>query len=122
MKNDYNSKKTLGDFGERLAEDHLKEAGLKMIKRNYRCPKGEIDLIMKDGEVTVFAEVRTRTSKFRGYAEESIDCKKKDKLRSTAAYYLLEQGYADWPAVRFDVVAIDWEGKEPLLRWIKSAL
>jgi putative endonuclease len=122
MKNNHYSKKMLGDFGERLAADHLKKAGLKLIKRNYRCPKGEIDLIMIDGEVTVFAEVRTRASKFRGYAEESIDLKKMDKLRSIAAYYLLEQGFVEWPPVRFDVVAIDWEGNEPLLRWIKSAL
>lgn len=119
MKNGYN-KKELGDFGESLAYDHLKKAGLKIVRRNYRCPKGEIDIIAQVGTLIIFVEVRLRTSKFRGYAEESIDHRKASRLKSIAAYYLMEKGLAEWPPIRFDVVAIDWE-TEPSIKWIQGA-
>lgn len=120
MKKDFN-KRELGDFGENLALEHLKKAGLRIVKRNFRCPKGEIDIIAQDGELFVFVEVRVRTSNFRGYAEESIDQRKASKLQNIATYYLLQEGYRDWPPVRFDIVAIKWEGEEPEIRWIQAA-
>ena len=119
MRNGFN-KRELGDFGESLAVDHLREAGLRIVKRNYRCPKGEIDIIAQDEESLIFVEVRLRTSNFRGYAEESIDQRKAQKLQNIAAYYLLQQGMIDWPPVRFDIVAINWE-EEPDIRWIQAA-
>lgn len=120
MRDGFN-KRELGEFGESLAVDHLKEAGLRIVKRNYRCPKGEIDIIAQDGGTIVFVEVRLRTTMFRGYAEESIDQRKASKLQNIATYYLLQEGFRDWPPVRFDIVAIKWEGEEPEIRWIQGA-
>ncbi len=119
MRNGFN-KRELGDFGESLAIDHLKEAGLRIVKRNYRCPKGEIDIIAQDGEILVFVEVRLRTSKYRGYAEESIDQRKAQRLQNIAAYYLLQQGLDEWPPMRFDMIAINWEEEDPDIRWIQA--
>lgn len=114
------SKKELGDWGENLAADYLRTAGLKIMRRNYRCPKGEIDIIACDGECVIFIEVRTRTSGNRGYAEESIAQKKLQRLRTLGAYYLMEQGYREWPMLRYDVVAINIENDKPVINWVKG--
>lgn len=120
MKEGELSKKILGDLGESLAVDYLEKAGLKIIRRNYRCPKGEIDIIAQDGEVLVFIEVRGRTSDIRGCPEESITPQKMQRLMHTLAYYLLERGYRQWPAVRLDLLAIRYEGEHHSVNWVKG--
>ncbi|HHV65209.1 MAG TPA: YraN family protein [Peptococcaceae bacterium] len=113
-------KKELGQMGESLAVAYLQEAGLRIIQQNYRCPKGELDIVARDGEYLVFVEVRTRTSAKRGTAEESISGKKAQKLKTLAAYYLLERGFKEWPPLRFDVVAINVISRQPVINWIKN--
>ena len=114
------SKKELGNLGESLAADYLQRAGLKIVKQNYRCPKGEIDIVAREGDFLVFIEVRTRTSSFRGTAEESVGYRKMQKLRNIASYYLLEKNYSHWPPLRFDVVAINISGGEAATNWIRN--
>ncbi|MFA6807846.1 MAG: YraN family protein [Eubacteriales bacterium] len=117
----YPNKKAIGDFGENLAVNYLIKEGLRILIRNYRCPKGEIDIIASDKNFQlVFVEVRTRTSSFRGKAEESVDYRKIARLKIIASYYLLEKSYADWPSLRFDVVAVNLENDVPELKWIKN--
>lgn len=116
------NKKELGLWGEDLAAKHLERAGLIIMTRNYRCPKGEIDIIVRDGKTIVFVEVRLRTSNIRGYAEESIGLWKKQRLRSIATYFLLDQGYEIWPEIRFDIVAINVSEGAPNINWIPGAL
>ena len=55
------NKRELGKLGENLAVEYLQREGLKVIVRNYRCPKGEMDIIAWDGDCLVFVEVRSRT-------------------------------------------------------------
>ncbi len=114
------SKKALGNFGESLAADYLEQAGLKIIERNYRCPKGEIDIVAKEGDLLVFIEVRARTSAFRGSAEESISFQKVQRLKSIGSYYLIKHNYREWPSLRFDVVAIYFSEEESKINWIKN--
>lgn len=114
------NKKELGDFGERLATDYLRKAGLKIVQQNYRCPKGEVDIVALDGKCLIFIEVRTRTSGIKGYAEESIGYQKRQRLQALGAYYLVEHGYREWPAVRFDIVAINFVEEKPVVNWIKG--
>lgn len=130
------SRKALGELGESLAVEHLRKAGLQILMRNYRCPKGEIDIIAQDGDWLVCVEVRSKTSGTMGLAEESIDRKKIQKLRNTAAYYLMEKGYREWPLLRLDLIALYFYGyKDSLnykhslshsynhsLRWIKGIM
>jgi len=120
MKDKGISKKALGDFGENLAVDYLEKAGLQIIKRNYRCPKGEIDIIALTGETLVCIEVRGRTSDVRGCPEESITAKKLHKLTHTLAYYIMERGYRQWPAVRIDLLAIRYQGEGHTINWVKG--
>lgn len=117
-----NKRQFLGKAGEDFAVRFLAEAGLEVINRNYRCPKGEMDLIARDGEVLVFVEVRTRRSSYRGWGEESITRQKGKRLQAIAAYFLLQHGYKSWPPLRFDVLALRWVKENPDTIWIKAAL
>ena len=53
----------LGAYGEQVAARHLTEAGLTVLERNWRCPLGEIDLVLRDGATLVVCEVKTRVDK-----------------------------------------------------------
>ena len=64
--------KDLGTLGEEFAAKYLKKQGMKIIAKNRRFKRGEIDIIAIDGEWLVFVEVRTRTSETFIRPEESI--------------------------------------------------
>ena len=94
----------LGAFGEEVAVRRLQELGYRILQRNYRCPVGEIDIVALDGEVLVFAEVRTRRGDRMGTPEESIGFRKRAKMVEVAQTYVAECDYAgDW---RLDVVVV----------------
>lgn len=94
--------KEIGDFGETAACQYLEKNGCSVLKRNYHCRTGEIDIIAKDGETIVFCEVKTRLSKAFGTPGEFVDYKKQEKIIKTALYYL---GRDDID-MRFDVVEV----------------
>ncbi|HZP94024.1 MAG TPA: YraN family protein [Burkholderiales bacterium] len=106
--------------GGRGAEDaalvFLRTQGLALLARNYHCRFGEIDLVMREGAVTVFVEVRMRTSRAFGGAIESITSAKRSRLLAAARHYMAQRG--DMPACRFDAVLLDGDN-EP--RWIRNA-
>jgi len=116
------NKQSLGKHGEEYTARIVQEAGLKIIALNYRCSKGEMDIIARDNETLVFIEVRTRQSAFRGWGEESITPRKAQRLKAIATFYVLQLGYKNWPSMRFDVVAVRWTGGIPEINWIKAAL
>ncbi len=100
-------KKQAGNFGEKAAADYLAAKGMKIIKRNFYCRAGELDIIAVDGEYTVFVEVKTRKSARYGRAAEFVDYRKQQKIIKTALYYI---GASDTP-VRFDVVEVYYHEK-----------
>ncbi|HEX2894826.1 MAG TPA: YraN family protein [Marmoricola sp.] len=95
----------LGAYGERVAARHLVESGLVLLDRNWRCEAGEIDLVLRDGDVLVFCEVKTRTSTAYGHPLEAVDDAKTERLVRLAARWIEEHSVAA-PDVRFDVVAV----------------
>jgi len=112
-----------GDFAEQLACDYLIENGLKLIKRNYRCRFGEIDLVMQQNNVLVFIEVRSRKKNTQVDAITSVDGFKQQKLIRSAEYYLQQNRvHQDIPA-RFDVIAVTHQSLEnPTIDWIQNAI
>ena len=95
----------LGAYGERLAAEHLTRAGLVVLDRNWRCPTGEIDLVLREGDVLVVCEVKTRSSDACGSPHESITATKLARLRRLAAAWLSDHDVH--PAdVRIDLVAV----------------
>jgi len=98
-------RRAVGAYGERLAAHYLKDQGLVLLDRNWRCPDGEVDLILRDGDDIVFCEVKTRRGGRYGTPAEAIDRRKVRKLRGLAARWLAESGVRP-RAIRFDVVEV----------------
>ena len=95
----------LGRYGESLASRHLVDQGMVLLDQNWRCPAGEIDLVLRDGQVLVVCEVKTRTSNEYGTPYEAVTEQKLQRLRRLAALWLVE--HAARPAgVRIDMVAV----------------
>ena len=112
---------SIGRQAEKLALDHLKAQGLKEITSNFRCRSGEIDLVMKDGECLVFAEVRFRNQNRFSSAAGSVDCHKQRKIIRTAAVFLGCNPQYSNCTVRFDVIGLDRSGDQTSLRWVRDA-
>ena len=108
-----------GTKAEELAKQHLEQQGLVMLTRNFRCRRGEIDLIMRQGKTLVFVEVRYRKSAAFGSPAETVTKSKQQKIITAANYYLTGRGQHDM-GCRFDVVAIT--GQHPAkIEWITDA-
>ena len=110
-----------GQLAEDSACRYLQTQGLSLVERNYCCPRGEIDLIMKDNKTTVFIEVRYRRNTRFGSGAESVDRRKQDKLLATAAHYLQKNPKAAKSICRFDVVSLTMNNGEQTLDWIPDA-
>lgn len=106
-----------GAEAEAMAAAFLESRGLRVLERNYRCRLGEIDLIARDGDATVFVEVRQRASNAFGGAAASITAKKRMRLLRAARFYL--SSLRTTPACRFDALLI--EGDPPRIDWIRDA-
>ncbi len=97
--------KSLGAYGEALAEKHLKRAGYKIIARNVRLGRKEIDLIALDGDTVVFIEVRTRGRAGAIAPEDTVNAVKQARIRSAAGRYVQANQLEDC-YIRFDVVGV----------------
>lgn len=93
-----------GKFGEDKAADYLKKNGYKIIRRNYSCRGGEIDIIAENETCLVFAEVKLRKNDLHGEAREFVDRRKQQKIIRTAALFLAEYDTDKQP--RFDVIEV----------------
>lgn len=115
------SRRALGKWGEQTAADYLRENGYSIEEMNYRCPRGEIDIVARDGPVVAFVEVRARRGRGHGTPQESITAAKQRKLIEVAQTYLQERELsdADW---RIDVVAISIERDGSRIRLIRNAV
>ena len=103
------AKKDLGDFGERVAAHRLESLGMRIVARNVRVGRIEVDLIAEDGDELVFVEVRTRRGE-PGLAAESLSPAKLQRMWRCALGYCDEHAIAP-ERVRIDVVAVDLDGR-----------
>ena len=107
-----------GADAEQAAERWLCAQGLRTLARNYRCRRGEIDLVMRDGDYVVFVEVRLRSRSDFGGASASVDAGKQRRLIAAAQHFLLGQPSLQQTPCRFDVIATrrsgDWQ-------WLRDA-
>ncbi len=108
-----------GRDAERTAERFLLRQGLKLIQRNYRGRRGEIDLVMEDADTLVFVEVKSRTAMQHGEAIEAIDLQKQTRIIRTANEYLAQQNQNRY--CRFDAIGFNGAVSEQNLQWIKNA-
>jgi putative endonuclease len=95
----------LGRYGEDIATRHLVDSGMVVLARNWRCPRGEIDVVARDGRTLVVCEVKTRRGLDYGTPLEAVTARKMVRLRQLATEWLDEAGL-DPPEVRIDVVSV----------------
>ncbi len=99
------ARRAVGRYGERLAAEHLRAAGMAVLDTGWRCRWGELDLVVRDGDVLVGVEVRTRRSLSAGTPLESVTPAKVARLRRLLGLWLAEHPVR--PAgLRLDVVAV----------------
>ena len=111
-----------GQQAEQLALETLEAAGLKLHTRNYRCPQGELDLVMQaPDDVLVVVEVRYRQDSSRGGAAETVGREKQRKLTLAAQHMLQSRPELRRKALRFDVVAVSGAQGPDAVEWIQDA-
>jgi putative endonuclease len=118
----------LGQRGEDLACKYLRQRGLKILARNYRCPVGEIDIIaycrhtskIATADTILFIEVKTRQTDRYTAPEETVSDDQKHHIRKAAAYYLTQHETGD-SNVRYDIVGILLTPAGPKVNHIQEA-
>jgi putative endonuclease len=110
----------VGAWGEQLAMEYLLSKGREIIARNVRTPYGEIDIIAKQGDVAIFVEVKTLTSKQNFFPEHNITPRKREHMLTCAQHYSSENEIDHW---QIDVIAIEGKpGKEPVITYFENAI
>lgn len=110
-----------GRQGEADAADYAMKHGYALIRRNYRSPYGEIDLILRSPEKElVFVEVKSRTSIYFGYPESAVDTRKRRHI-IRSAYHYLQENYPDNDDIpwRIDIIAIVYAKDRKTIRDLK---
>lgn len=109
-----------GAAGELVAARYLKSIGFKIIEQNFRCKRGEIDIIARDGEIIVFIEIKTRTPDYLKEPFVSVTRTKEKKILSIADYYLYRNKIKN-TRTRFDIISIILETPEPKIKHFRAA-
>lgn len=115
-----NHNQRVGKWGEETAAEYLTARGCEIVARNVRTPYGEIDIIAKQGDITIFVEVKTRTSDKMGLPEESITARKRQHMISAAEHYAAEHEIDRW---QIDVISIEGKpGSTPKVTYFENAI
>lgn len=114
-------RKASGEAAEAAALAHLQAHGLQLLERNARFKLGELDLVMREGEMIVFVEVRLRNAAGWGDGFDSVDRRKRGKLvRAAQAWLAGKPALAD-ASCRFDVVSVRTAAGEARIEWQREA-
>jgi putative endonuclease len=112
----------IGQLAEDIAAEFLRARGLQILERNYRRRLGEIDIIARDGDVLIIAEVRTRASNRYGGAAASVDGRKQQRLVRAAGQLLQQRKDFAHLRARFDVLVVSEIGAaSPKVDWLQHA-
>lgn len=95
----------IGTYYEEIAKTYLEAKDYQILEMNYRTKQGEIDIIARNHEYTVFVEIKYRRHTGCGYPRESVHYRKRQTLLKVATTYLVKHQLYDTP-VRFDVIEI----------------
>lgn len=114
------NKRQRGKAGEDAAVDFLQEKGYRILARNFRFDRGEMDIIAEDNNTLVFVEVKARYSTNYAGPEEAVTESKKNQMEKVAEGYLVERGI-EGQECRFDIIAVEWQNDKPVVRHIVDA-
>lgn len=112
-----------GQRGEAQAEKHLRKRGYEILERNWRCGKGEVDLIAREGDTTVFVEVKSGSAQAPLPPQVHVNRDKQRQLVRLAEAYVKDHGLLG-QAVRIDVIEVLWGsgGEAPQVRHHEGAV
>lgn len=113
-------KKITGRAGEKVVADYIKSRKMKVIKRNYVTPFGEIDIIAEDDDYIVFIEVKTRSGDRYGAPSEAVDKTKRKHIVDSAKYYLKVTNSTE-VFTRFDVAEVFSDNGSYTVSYIEDA-
>jgi len=114
-------RKRFGRLGEDAAAKLLRKNGHKILRRNFTCRRGEIDIIALDGDVICFVEVKTRRPDALFAPNRTVTSAKRRQVRRVAQYYLRTNHLLD-RTCRFDIVSVvQPDHGEPQIEWIRHA-
>jgi putative endonuclease len=115
-------KQLIGQAAENIAADFLRAQGLEILERNYLRRLGELDIVARDHDVLVIAEVRTRSSDRYGGAAASVDSRKQRRLIRATSQLLQERRDLSRLRVRFDVIVVsEIDAQCGRAEWIRHA-
>src|SRR5512139_3831800 len=110
----------VGKWGEETAVIFLSQRGYAILARNARTPYGEIDIIAKQGDVTIFVEVKTLTSSKNFFPEQNVTARKREHMLACAECYAAEHAIDRW---QIDVIAVEGkQGLEPRITHFENAI
>lgn len=116
-----NWRRLFGSRGEREAASLLRRRGCRILRRNYTCSVGEVDLIASDGEAIIFVEVKTRRSDEAQDPVEAVHREKRRRMKRAAQHFISAHRLHDRPC-RFDVIIIVWPPKgRPVIEHYEDA-
>ncbi|HHL39875.1 MAG TPA: YraN family protein [Deltaproteobacteria bacterium] len=110
----------LGRRGEDEAARLLTARGYRILARNYRTRRGEVDIVAADGDAIVFVEVKTRAGAGFGAPAAAVDARKMRRMTLASRAFLALHGLEDRPA-RFDVVSVEIRDGRTRCELIKNA-
>lgn len=113
-----------GAWGEAVAAAWAEAQGMRVLARNHRCRRGEVDLVLREGRVLVFAEVKTRATSRLGSGLEAVGWRKQRRLGLAALDWLRRAGIPlEEVPCRFDVVEVrpGAAGSGPAVSWVRDA-
>lgn len=109
----------LGVRGENMAVAYLIKKGHKILARNFRHEKAEVDIISDHAGTIVFTEVKTRSTDRYGYPEVAVNAKKREVLRGAMEHYLTQNNIKG--EARFDIISIVINDNETDIHLIEDA-
>jgi putative endonuclease len=113
------TRKKIGDRGEENAVNFLLANGYKILARNYRFGKAEIDIIASTSSIIVFVEVKSRKNTLFGHPETFLSDAQQERIHLAAEEYILQNKWQG--EIRFDIIAILWARSEPSLDHFEDA-
>ena len=113
-------KKEIGAWGEGIAVDWLAEHGTQTIARNVRTAYGEIDIIARQGDMTLFIEVKTLTSSEYFFPETNITPRKQQHMLNSAQQYAAEHEIDHW---QIDAISVEGKpGSKPIITYFENVI
>ncbi len=115
------NRQPFGTLAEDLACEWLTTHGYRVVERNYRGVRGELDIVAMDGDVMCFVEVKALRDPSKDVCPEmEVTARKRGRVLRTAREYLIDRHIRSVPC-RFDVVAIVYRGDVAEVRLSKGA-